>query len=217
MKVSFAASTKSPNYVPPPIPLEKEEKVTTATLKKGEYADFKLLSRPTDPNSAEYTLSLVYFKKGSTEDWLTFRSQLGKVFRGMNIEEGDDAVAIVRDVLHGEALRAFNTKLSEMADPISMDDVNECIDAVTKTLFPHRALARQKRYMRRFMRKPAGMPIRTYVARIYELNEYLKEFPPFGEHQALSEDELVEHQRAKNIRMVFFSCIRNVRKFVLRI
>ena len=110
----------------------------------------------------------------------------------MNIKDGDDAVVIVRDVIQGEALRAFSTKLSKMTNPISMDDVNECIDAVTKTLFPHRALARQKRYMRRFMRKPAGMPIRAYVARIYKLNKYLKEFPPFGKQQALLEDKLVE-------------------------
>ena len=46
--------------------------------------------------------------------------------------------------------------------------------------------------MQHFMRKPAGMLIRAYVARIYELNKYLKEFLPFGENQALSDDQLVE-------------------------
>ena len=65
--VHQAKGNNGPRYSPPPIPLEREE--ANVTLKKGEYADFKLLTDPDDEDSPEYTLSLPYFKKGGPEDW----------------------------------------------------------------------------------------------------------------------------------------------------
>ena len=47
---------------------------------------------------------------------------------------------------------------------------------MTKHVFPTNALQKQKRYMRRYMRKPRGIGIKEYDARLTELNEYLKWF-----------------------------------------
>ena len=47
--------------------------------------------------------------------------------------------------------------------------------------------------MRRYMRKPAKMSTREFVARLQELNAYLKEFPPFGgDEQMLADNDLAE-------------------------
>jgi len=180
----------SPRFIPPPIPLEREEKSTT--LKKGEYADFKLLTDPTDDDSPEYTLSLPYFSKGGPEEWLIFRKSLNKVFRGLNLQNGDNAKPIVNDLLSGEPLRIFSNKIHELGAPTSMAEIQEALDAVTSSIFPHRALARQRRYMRRHMRKPASMKIRSYISRVFEINELLKQFPPYNDDQALHEDDLIE-------------------------
>ena len=91
MKITRQAKGHNgPRYSPPPIPLEREE--ANVTLKKGEFADFKLLTDPADKDSPEYTLSLPYFKKGGLEDWLIFRQTLKKVFQGLNIQNGANAV-----------------------------------------------------------------------------------------------------------------------------
>ena len=67
MKIAHQAKGNTgPRYSPPPIPLEREE--ANITLKKCEYADFKLLTDPADEDLPEYTLSLPYFKKGDPED-----------------------------------------------------------------------------------------------------------------------------------------------------
>ena len=59
-------------------------------------------------------------------------------------------------------------------------------------VFPKRALTIQKRHMQRFLRKPRDTPIKDFIARVVEMNEYLKLFPPFGQDQALLNDELLD-------------------------
>ena len=191
MKIARRSQGKnSPRFMPPPIPLERDE--TNTTLKKGEYADFKLLVNPEDEDSAEYTLSLPYFSKGGPEDWLIFRRTLNKVFRGLNIKSGKNAVPIVNDLLSGEPLRVFTNKIKNCGEPTTMNDITKALNAVTMAIFPHRSLARQRRYMRRYMRKPVTMKVRSYISRVFELNELLKEFPPFDEDQEIEEDDLIE-------------------------
>jgi hypothetical protein len=78
-----------------------------------------------------------------------------------------------------------------MDAPITMDDINEVLDLITISVFPPRALARQKTYMRKHMRKPKHMTFKAYVERVKELNGYLREFPPYDpDGQPLANDEL---------------------------
>ena len=73
-----------------------------------------------------------------------------------------------------------------------MAQYKTCIQKLTNYVFPKMALRMQKRYMRRQMRKPREMTIRSYVARVQELNSYLKSFPPFGDNQELPEDKILD-------------------------
>ena len=79
------------------------------------------------------------------------------------------------------------------APGITHDIVNVGMGKIMETICPYKALAKQKRYMRRYMRKPADMTTRTYVNHITRLNnEELPLLPPFGANQGLSNDELID-------------------------
>jgi hypothetical protein len=79
--------------------------------------------------------------------------------------------------------------------PATMDILKDGIRAVITYMAPSKALTRQKRWMRRFCRKPAGMSIRTFANHITRINnEELPMLPPFGPRrdQTLSQDELID-------------------------
>jgi hypothetical protein len=66
--------------------------------------------------------------------------------------------------------------------------------ATVKLVSPYKALEKQKRFMRRKMRKPADMKTRMYVNYLYRINfDELPHLPPFGgPTQSLSQDELMD-------------------------
>ena len=67
------------------------------------------------------------------------------------------------------------------------------VQALTSHIFPQRALRMQKRYMRRYMRKPRDMKMRVYRNRVVELNNYLEQFPTaFNAAQKIDDDEIVD-------------------------
>jgi hypothetical protein len=62
-----------------------------------------------------------------------------------------------------------------------------------KMVCPYKALEKQKRFMRRKMRKPNDMRIRQFVNHLHRINyEELPQLPPFGNNQPLSQDELLD-------------------------
>ena len=60
-------------------------------------------------------------------------------------------------------------------------------------MFPKRALRTQLRYFRRFMRKPADMPVRKYFTRGEEIHGRIGEFPAEGTlPRELTEEERLD-------------------------
>ena len=73
------------------------------------------------------------------------------------------------------------------------NDFHQSLLAMMASIVPYRALAKQKRFMRRHMRKPAGMRTRAYVNHLLRINnEELPYLPPFGRDQGLSTDEIID-------------------------
>lgn len=83
---------------------------------------------------------------------------------------------------------------AEANNPLVYADVQTCMRAVISQAAPLKALVKQKRYMRKFMRKPRDMKIRQYMHHLYNIiNEELPYLPPFaGDSQKLNKDEVVE-------------------------
>ena len=67
------------------------------------------------------------------------------------------------------------------------------IDCVLINHMPRKILQKVKRSLRREMRKPADMLVRTYYQHILRLNnEEMPNLPPFGANQQLGNDELLD-------------------------
>ena len=82
-----------------------------------------------------------------------------------------------------------------LAPAPSVTCIEEGMYAVISLYCPPKALAKQKRWMRRTLKKTIDMSVRDFANRIQKMNEDLKEFPPFTHHvspQTLREDELTE-------------------------
>ena len=92
-------------FVTPAINLDRPAR---KTLNKDDCLTFKLRSVPTDETSTTYELTVGYFKTGTAEELLLFLQNVRKIFSGQNVTNGPNRYAIVRRLLQGDALAAFN-------------------------------------------------------------------------------------------------------------
>ena len=93
---------------------------------------------------------------------------------------------------------AYRARVQALMDAVALPEIKEAdilrgIQAILKAVCPYKALEKQKRFMRRKMRKPAGMTTRTYVNHLNRINyEELKYLPPFQDDQHLNDDEMMD-------------------------
>lgn len=181
-----AASKRS--FREPPISLDR---VVMPTLKKTEYMTLKCRSDPTDADSEQYELSIRYFRTGKPEEFLLLMKDFQKIIVGQNLTTGPAKYAMMRRILDGDALAAFNQAAQALGNETN-EHFGQCVERLTSHVFPNRSLAIQRRYMRRYMRKPKETKIREYLARVVELNSYLPLFPGGDDNAKLSDDELCD-------------------------
>ena len=176
------------NYVAP-IPLLRGEK---KSIPKEDLLEFELRSTPGDANSAKYKFKVAIFENGTPEEVLEFVRNVQRIITGLNITLGPPMYVQMRALLKGDALSAFNTAATAAGNE-TVPHFTQAWRGLVSHVFPQRALAKQKRVMRRFMRKPKDWTMRTYTARMTEINEYLALFPPFGGNaQRLDNEELLD-------------------------
>jgi hypothetical protein len=79
------------------------------------------------------------------------------------------------------------------ADPVTLAMIQPALISTIKMVSPYKALEKQKRFMRRKMRKPADMKVRIFVNHLHRINfDELPQLPPFATGQELSNDELLD-------------------------
>ena len=174
--------------VNPIIPLDRP---TRANVSKSDSLTFKLRAVPTEADSSTYELTVPYFKTGKPEELLNFIRDLRKIIVGQNVTTGPNQFALARRLLQGDALAAFD-RAAEATGAETVVNFKTVLGELIKHVFPKRAISTQKRYMRRFLRKPREWKTREFAARLVEINELLKQFPPFRDDQQLDTDELLE-------------------------
>ena len=174
----------------PAIELERPEK---EKLTPGMYVKHKCYATPGDVDTPMYELQLPYFGSGTPEDWLVFRDLLIKVLTGQNITDGPGRYEFTERTLIGDALAAFRLKSLETG-PRTVANFNIVLEGLTAHIFPVHAYREQKRYLRRFLKKPKDWTAREFVTRVQEINNHLSLFPTENDTDAvpLPEDELVE-------------------------
>ena len=163
-------------------------------LSKDKYLTFKLRSNPADEHSTMYELTVPFFSSGTPEELLDFIKNVEKVFVGQNMTAGPARYSLLRRVLQGDALAAFNRAATATGNETN-DHLKTCLTELKKHIFPQKALNNQKRYMRRFLRKPREMKIREFMTRLNKINELLTLFPPVRDGQEaekLPDDELMD-------------------------
>jgi len=184
------AKKKKGWVIKPAIKLARPE---VKVLKKGEYISPNCLTEPGNPDSPSYTIQLPYYCDGSPEEYLIWRDLLKKALTGQNITDGPTMFNYTENVMTGDALAFFKRKTLE-APARTVVRYNRIMKELTAHVFPVHAYREQKRYMRRFLRKPQEMTTREYFTRVQEINNHLTLFPTESEEvaTAMSQDELVE-------------------------
>jgi len=176
-------------YPPPPVPLVVPE---PKVLKKSDMLKVDLKTHPEDPTSTDtYSISVRFFDHGTPQEWIDFLKSFRQVITGQNMVEGSAKFAMARVLLKGDALRVFNSAAVTLQTETS-SHFTSCINDVAKHVFPEGALKRQKRYMVRYMRKPRDTKVRDMTARVVEMNQDLKFYPPFDASKRLDDSELAD-------------------------
>ena len=85
MKIAKKKVQMQSSLVNPIIDLKRPlEKV----LKKGEYIAIKYHNTPVDKDSGSYEINLLYYGRGSPDEWLVWKDKLLKALDGQSISKG---------------------------------------------------------------------------------------------------------------------------------
>ena len=119
---------------------------------------------------------MAYFRDRTPKEWLLFKKKLTWCITRQNVTSGPTKYALARRLLSGRALANFN-HAATANEHKSLANYKRCIQGFTLRVFPQKALQDQKRWMRRFLKKPRDMPVQDYITRVIEINDYLAESP----------------------------------------
>ena len=188
MKVNYNAWHTALQLPPIPLISEKDE---VDTQDKASYLTVELRYTPADADSKVYKKNIRYFRNGTPKQYIDFRADVSKVVVGQAITTGPAQYAMLRTLLRGDALRVFDNRATHHGNE-TVANMRLVLNDLGEHVFPVRSLVKQKRHMRRFIRKPADMPAREFLACLIEMNEDLNAFPPYAANQNLSDDEMLE-------------------------
>ena len=163
--------------ITPPIPLDRP---AAAKPIKGQYETLKLRNNPSSADSLGYEINIPYFSTGTAEQWIMFLKNLNQAITGQGLTTGPMKYALTKRLLKGDALACFNASAIKH-DTETNEHFKLVIEDLTKHIFPRLSLQMQKRWMRRYVRKPHDVAFCQHAARVVEINDYLPQFPPARE------------------------------------
>mgnify|MGYP001048519339 CR=1 FL=1 len=167
-----AGNKRAKRKITPPIPYERP---TPKELRKDEYMTFKLRTVPDKSDSPTFELTVPFFSTGTVEEWILVKQKITKVLAGLNATTGPTKYSITRSLLRGRAATTFTQAAQGKTE--TNENYKDVLNTVSRSIFPPRAAQTQRRYMRRYIRKPKEISARDHVARIVELNSYFDDFP----------------------------------------
>jgi hypothetical protein len=164
LSARITKKTPTPNTLRPVLPLIAE-KGTTVEDDKTRFITTELRARVNAPTgSAMYKKYIKKFEEGTAQEWIDIQRDIQEICVQNIIMGGTDRASTARALLRGESLTSFEASLQEARInddkedgallPIEAAMVDTTLTAIATTLFPHRALAIQRLWMNRGMRKP---------------------------------------------------------------
>ena len=122
------------------------------------------------------------FDSGTPKELLDWFENLDRAVKGQRITGGSARHAAARLFLRDEGLRVFNAAATEHGAE-TLVNFKLVSEDLKKHFFPLKSLVKQKRYMRRFIRKPRDLLCKEHQACLQTLNGYLVHFPLFPRHE----------------------------------
>ena len=156
LSVSSRIPKKKGGTLQPVLPLIPE-KLPTAEEEKNKFISFELKMQVGQGDvGTKYKKSVRIFEEENVQQWIDLLRDLKEIWRQNSISGGSDQAATVRSLIKGESATAFESALQEKRMdkygeelPISEEHVQGALEAVSSTVFPHRALEIQRLWMNR--------------------------------------------------------------------
>eukprot|EP00957_Ditylum_brightwellii_P037923 2868569-Ditylum_brightwellii.AAC.1 len=166
---------------------------TPRQLERSQFHMYKIRTTPTDATSPTYTLSIPFFEEGIPKEWIKFRRGLQAVLKGQNVTQGHPSYAVAKTLLKGNVLTVFEQAEITHGNQ-TVTNFELCLDDVAKHVFLGKSGQIQKCYIRRNICYNRGTTMKEWVARVSELNGYLKDFSTHNRNptQPLDADELLD-------------------------
>ena len=187
-----------PGSLQPVLPLVPI-KLPSVEEEKGKFISFELKTRVGQPeHGTKYKKFVRKFEEGSPQEWIDLLKDLDEIWTQNSMNGGQDRAATVRALLSGESETTFNAAFQEARTdaegvevPATVEHVKTALEAVTTSIFPHRALEIQRLWMNRRMFKPAELTTRQTAAAINRLNNALPMFPNGTNESKFSPTEVI--------------------------
>ena len=98
---------------------------------------------------------------------------------------------MARTLLRGQALRTFDVKATARGGETNQHFM-QVINDMTTTIFPTKALQKQKRHMHRSCRKPHDMTVWQFITALQDMDTDLHYFPGATADEHLPEDKMMD-------------------------
>ena len=162
------------------------------------YIGFLLRINANEEKSPKYKKSVRKFGHGTPDEWIALLKDLRQVWRQNAVEGAPEKAAVAQTVLIDDALIQFDTTLEELEEgeeegtPITETRLQDAIDSVSATVFPHRALQGQRNWMMKRMKKPRELTMRNMVSAVNRLNNSLSYFPDADETSKFDQTQILD-------------------------
>jgi hypothetical protein len=182
-----------------PLLLLIRQKTTKIEQEKGRFIAYDWKTSVGQLSDAtKYMKYVRRFKEGNSQEWIDMLRDLEEIWTKNAMTVGTDRASTVRALVHGESAAAFESALQDtrtaeegQTSPISVQHINQDLNAFTETVFLHWALETQQLWMNRRMFKPVELTTRQMAASINHLSNALSFFPTATEASKFSEIKLV--------------------------
>ncbi len=175
------------------------DKLPSIDEDKLHFLSFELMTSVGQPaTSTKYKKHVRKFEEGTPQQWIDALRDMEEIWTQNSVNGGTDRASTVRAVVRGESLTSFEAALQEarmdeagLEQQITPEMVQEALEAVSTSVFPHRALEIRKLWMNRRMFKPAALTTGQTAAAINRLNNALPLFPMGSDASKFSDVELI--------------------------
>ena len=116
-----------------------------------------------------------FFDNGDPEELFLFVRNFNVTLADSGTLDTGANIQYLRTLVRGEELRHFDLLSADVDIPENLN-VEYIIKGLELYFYLVHLLSKQKNAMRHGMKKPRGLKVRQYMARLIDLNEYLDSF-----------------------------------------